>query len=144
MILSLSDKIQPKYLTTYLYFFSKVSYIVKIHVLFFFYFFKCRLVTSNTPRSMCQNSNMTLRLSGHFSIFGLVFFVLNSLLGIARQWSLEKFAILTLKPRSHVRIQLIYRTSAIAGGGKSPLLISSLASRRFPHHSHSIQAVYKF
>ena len=55
---------------------------------------------------------MTPRLSGHFSIFGLVFFVLKSLLGIARQWSLEKFAILTLKPRSRVRI-LIYRTWAI-------------------------------
>ena len=50
------------------------------------------------------------RLSGHFSFFGLVFFVLKSLLGIARQWSLEKFAILTLKPRSHVRI-LTYRMS---------------------------------
>ena len=38
----------------------------------------------------------------------LVFFVLKSLLGIGRQWSHEKFAILTLKPRlSHVRI-LIY------------------------------------
>ena len=49
------------------------------------------------------------RLSGHFSFFGLVFFVLKSLLGIARQWSLEKFAILTLKPRSHTRIS-IYRT----------------------------------
>ena len=35
---------------------------------------------------------MTPRLSGHFSIFGLVFFVLNSLLGIARQWSRNKFA----------------------------------------------------
>ena len=35
---------------------------------------------------MCDilNSNMTLRLSGHFSIFGLVFFVLKSFLGIAR------------------------------------------------------------
>ena len=45
---------------------------------------------------------MTARLSvGHFSIFGLVFFVLKSLLGIARRWSREKFAILTLKPRSH-------------------------------------------
>ena len=64
---------------------------------------------------------MTSRLSGHFSIFGLVFFVLKSLLGI-----------LTLKPRIHVRIQFIYRTSAIGGGGKSLLLISSLASRRFP------------
>jgi len=87
---------------------------------------------------------MTPRLSGHFSIFGLVFFVLKSTLGIARQWNLEKFAILTIKPRSHVRIQLIYRTSAIAGGGKSLLLISSLASRSIPHHGHSIPAVYKF
>ena len=51
---------------------------------------------------------MTLRLSGHFSKFGFVFFVLNSLLGIARHWSREKFTILTLKPRSHARI-LIYR-----------------------------------
>ena len=67
---------------------------------------------------------MTPRLSVHFSIFGSVFFVLKSLLGIERQWSLGKFAILTLKPLSHVRIQLIYRTSAIAGGGKSLLLIS--------------------
>ena len=44
-----------------------------------------------------------------------------SLLGIARQWSREKFAILTLKPRSHVRI-LKYRTWAIgyddSGGGE--------------------------
>ena len=55
---------------------------------------------------------MTPRLSGHFSTFGLVFFVLKSLLGIARQWSREKFAILTLKPRSHDRI-LIYQTWAI-------------------------------
>ena len=50
------------------------------------------------------SSNMTPRLSGHFSIFGLVFFVLKFLLGIARHWSREKFAILTLKPGSHVRI----------------------------------------
>ena len=41
---------------------------------------------------------MIPRLSGHFSIFGLDFFVLKSLMGIARQWSHEKFAILTLKP----------------------------------------------
>ena len=57
---------------------------------------------------------MTPRLSGHFSIFGLVFFVLKSLLGIARQWGREKIAILSLKTRSHVRI-LIYRTWAIVG-----------------------------
>ena len=55
---------------------------------------------------------MTPRLSGHFSICGLVFFVLKSLRGIARQWSRKKFAILTLKPRSYVRI-LIYQTWAI-------------------------------
>ena len=55
---------------------------------------------------------MTPILSGHFCIFGLVFFVLKSILGIVRQWSREKFAILTLKPRSHVR-SLIYRTWAI-------------------------------
>ena len=39
--------------------------------------------------------------------------MLKSLLEIARQLSREKFAILTLKPRSHVRI-LIYRTWAMA------------------------------
>jgi len=50
---------------------------------------------------------MTPRLSGHFSIFGLVFFGLKSVLGIARQWSREKFVILTLMPLSHVRILII-------------------------------------
>ena len=38
--------------------------------------------------------------------------MLKSLLGIARQWRLEQFAVLMLKPRSHIRI-LIYRTWAI-------------------------------
>ena len=64
---------------------------------------------------------MTRRLSGHFSIFGLVLFVLKSLLGIATQRSGEKFAILIPKPRSHVKI-LIYQTWAITtverGGGQ--------------------------
>ena len=55
---------------------------------------------------------MTPRFSGHFSIFGLVFFVLKSPLGIARQCSGKKISVLTLKPRSQVRI-LIYRTCAI-------------------------------
>ena len=50
-----------------------------------------------------NNSNRTPRLYGHFSIFGFVFFVLKSLLGIARQQSRKKFAILSLKPVwSHV------------------------------------------
>ena len=64
---------------------------------------------------LIKNSNMTPTLSGHFSTFGLVFFVLKSLLGIARQWSGEKLAILNLiiRPRSHVRI-FIYRTWAVA------------------------------
>ena len=53
---------------------------------------------------------MTPMLSGHFSIFGLVFFVLKSLLRTARQWSHLKIAILTLKPRSIVKIIFnIYR-----------------------------------
>ena len=56
---------------------------------------------------------MAPRLSGQPSIFGVVFFVSKSLLGIETQEKLEKFAILTRKPRSHVRI-LIYRTSLIS------------------------------
>ena len=71
-----------------------------------------RSVARNSPRSIYQNSNMTPRLSDHFSTFGLFFFVLKSLLGIAKQWSRERFAILSLKPRSHVGI-LINRTWAI-------------------------------
>ena len=49
---------------------------------------------------------MNPMLSGHISIFGLVFFVLTSLLGIGRQWSREKF--LSLKPQRHVLEILIY------------------------------------
>ena len=45
---------------------------------------------------------MTPMLSGHTSIFGLVFLLLKSLLGIARQQSRQKVAILPLKPRSYV------------------------------------------
>ena len=52
------------------------------------------------------------KASGHISIFGLVFFVLKSLLEMVRQRSPEKFAILSPKPRSHVII-FIYRTWAI-------------------------------
>ena len=51
---------------------------------------------------------MTPRSSDHLSIFGLVFFVLES---IARLWSRGKFAILTLKPI--LILILIYRTWAI-------------------------------
>ena len=69
--------------------------------------------SSNRPRSIYQYSNMAPRLSGQNSIFGVVFFVSKSLLGIERQKKLEKFAILTRKPRSHARI-LIYRTWPIS------------------------------
>ena len=57
-------------------------------------------------------TSWTPRLCGQTSIFGLVLFVCKSLVEIKRQRNLEKIAILTIKPRSHVRI-LIYRTWAI-------------------------------
>ena len=56
---------------------------------------------TNRPRSIYQYSNMGPRLSGLTSIFGVVFFVFKSPVGIERQKKLEKFAILTRKPRSH-------------------------------------------
>ena len=34
--------------------------------------------------------------------------MLKSLLGIARQWSREKFVILSLKPQNRVRILILY------------------------------------
>ena len=49
----------------------------------------------NRPRSIYQYSNMAPRLSGQTSIFGVVFFVFESLLGIGRQKKLKKFTILT-------------------------------------------------
>ena len=53
---------------------------------------------------------MTLRLSGNFSIFGLVFFALKSLVEIAKQWSREKFAILTLKPKTRLVVPGLKRS----------------------------------
>ena len=52
----------------------------------------------------------------------LILFVLKSLLGIARQWSREKFAIFTLNPRSHVRIFDISNVGYCTdrSGGSSP------------------------
>ena len=43
-------------------------------------------------------------LSGHISMFGLVFFVLKSV----RQWSCKNLQFCEVRPRSHVRI-LIHR-----------------------------------
>ena len=48
-----------------------------------------------------QYSNMTPRLSGQTSIYGVVSFVSKSLMGIEGQKKREIFAILTRKPRSH-------------------------------------------
>ena len=72
-----------------------------------------QLNAANRSRSIYQYSNMAPRLSGQTSLFGVVFFVSKSLLGIAGQKKLEKFAILTLKPRSHARI-MIHRTGPIS------------------------------
>ena len=66
----------------------------------------------NRPRSIYQYSNMAPRLSGQTSIFGVIFFVSKSLLGIEGQKEIQKFAILTQKPQSHVRM-IIYRTRPI-------------------------------
>ena len=46
-------------------------------------------------RSIYQYSNMASKLSGQTSIFGGVFFVSKSLLGIGRQKKLKTFTILT-------------------------------------------------
>ena len=70
---------------------------------------QCQLIF-NSPSSICWNSNTTPRPSGHISVFG--FFVVRSFLGTARQWSREKFAILSLKPRSQVSFSL-YRKWAV-------------------------------
>ena len=58
---------------------------------------KANQLFTNRPRSIYQYSNMARRLSGQNSIFGVVFFVSKSLLGIEGQKKLEKFAILTRK-----------------------------------------------
>ena len=75
-------------------------------------------------------SNKAPRLSDQTSIFGVVFFVSKSLLGIEGQEKLEKFAILTRKARSHVRI-LIYRTWPIA---RTALLDYRKAFDMVDHH----------
>ena len=59
------------------------------------------------PGSIYQYPNMAPRLSGQTSIFGVVFFISKSLLGIERQKKPEKFAILTRKP-GNLRAMLEY------------------------------------
>ena len=69
------------------------------------------MTLANRPRSIYQYSNMAPRLSGQTTIFGVVFFISKSLLGIEGQRKLENFAIFPRKSRSHARI-LIYRTTS--------------------------------
>ena len=75
---------------------------------------------------------MAPRLSGQNSIFGVVFFVSKSLLGIERQKKLEKFAILTRKPRSHARI-LIYRTWPIITQAYTAIVLIDVAVKSLLH-----------
>ena len=63
----------------------------------------------NRPRLIDQYSNMAPRLSGQTSIFGIIFFVSKSLLGIEGQKKHEKFAILTRKPRTMLEFCYIER-----------------------------------
>ena len=93
----------------------------------------------NRPRSIYQYSNMTPRLSGQNSIFAIVFFVSNSLLGIERQKKLEKFVILTRKPRGHARI-LVYRTWPIKEGKDSFKLLLAKNLRTLSYKSQNILA----
>ena len=57
-----------------------------------------KLTAFNRPRSIYQYSNMAPRLSGQTSIFGVVFFVSKSLLGIGGQ---KKLAVFIRKRGSH-------------------------------------------
>ena len=71
----------------------------------------CLKAVYNRQRSIYQYSNMVPRLSGQTSVVGVVFFVSKSLLGIEVQKKLEKFEILTRKPRrgaSGCRYQFLF------------------------------------
>ena len=89
--------------------------------------------------SVYWNSNMTPRLSGHISIFGL-FFLCSSLFWELRDNGvLKNLEFLLRRPRSHVRIfifrtwGIVQRTCVTAGGCLDTffLNISKLASRGF-------------
>ena len=71
---------------------------------------------------------MAPRLSCHISIFGLVFFVHKSLLGITRQWSRKKFAILSL-------ICLTWPIGLLFEGRLAPILgfMQCGTKQRFPY-----------
>ena len=63
--------------------------------------------------------------------------MLKSLLGFARQWDREKLAILTLKPRSHVKI-VICRTWAIF-----PLSLVTIPESQFGQGSKVVNDLIK-
>ena len=96
----------------------------------------------NRPRSIYQYSNMAPRLSGQTSIFGVVSFVSKSLMGIEGQKKLEKFAILTRKPRSHAWI-LIYRTWPIPRQFRGLIYWNVHASSSFEHAHWGYKSVFK-
>ena len=86
-------------------------------IIFLVRFYRCIAAVTRVSIILQEKfwtESMKVKLRGFLFFFliilGLVFFVLNSLLGIERQWSRSKFAILPLKP--HVRI-LMHRTWAI-------------------------------
>ena len=69
------------------------------------------LLKGNRPRSIHQYSNMPPRLSLQTSVFGGVFFVSKSLLGIVRQ---KKLKMLKRFPESvGAMLEVIYRTRPI-------------------------------
>ena len=67
---------------------------------------------SDSPCSIYKNFNMTPRLSGHFPIIGLVFFVLKSLLGMQNNGAVKSLQFRPQSLGSNVRSSL-YQTWAI-------------------------------
>ena len=70
-------------------------------------------------------------------LFDLVFFVLKSLLGITRQWSHEKFAIFTLKPRSDAISLLVSKIKMIGRNAIERCVPSSPHLESDVLHNHS-------
>ena len=65
-----------------------------------------------------DNSNMTPRPSGHIPLFGLIFFVLKSLLRISTQWNREKCAIFTINLGiARCYLLQVLNTKFVGGGG---------------------------
>ena len=68
--------------------------------------------------SFKHDSNMTPRLSAHFSIFSLIFLEINFLLGIATQWICKKIAMISLNHRVKLELKkkrLLYMITNFSG-----------------------------